>query len=177
MKNASVSNIKRGGVYYANLSPVVGSEQGGYRPVVILQNDIGNKHSPTVIVAAITGKTGKKSLPVHVGIPNDFGLEENSVILLEQIRTIDKVRLEHFVGIVDKDILKRLEKAINISLEINRKPDWKDALVLCLCPACARGFYDSGEHYIKRADYKQTVKDTCTYCNTRQGYDYLVLQK
>jgi mRNA interferase MazF len=177
MQNIRITNVNRGEVYYANLSPVVGSEQGGYRPVIILQNNIGNKHSPTVIVAAITSKTGKNTLPVHVSIPNDFGLEENSVILLEQIRTIDKFRLECFVGMVDEDVLAKTQKALNISLDINKKPKWDKALELCLCPICAGNFYNSNEHYIKRADYNQTIKDTCTYCNTRQGYDYKILNK
>lgn len=177
MENIRKSNVKRGEVYYANLSPVVGSEQGGYRPVIILQNDIGNKYSPTVIVAAITSKTDKKALPVHVSVPNEFGLEENSVILLEQIRTIDKMRLEGLVGTVDEKTLNQTEKALNLSFDINKKPDWSKALNLCLCSVCAGYFYNSGEHHIKRADYSQDIKERCTYCNYRQGYDFLVLPK
>ena len=87
-------NIKRGDIYYADLSPVVGSEQGGIRPVLIVQNDVGNKYSPTVIAAAITSRTDKSKLPTHIDVFADkFGLEKNSVVLLEQIRTLDKKRL------------------------------------------------------------------------------------
>ena len=89
-----MNSIKRGDIYYADLSPVVGSEQGGVRPVLIVQNDVGNKYSPTVIAAAITSKTDKTKMPTHIDVYADsFGLEKNSVILLEQIRTLDKKRL------------------------------------------------------------------------------------
>lgn len=90
--------IRRGDIYYADLSPVVGSEQGGVRPVLIVQNDIGNKYSPTVIAAAITSQTGKARLPTHISVQTDGGLAKNSVILLEQIRTIDKRRLKEKMG-------------------------------------------------------------------------------
>ena len=95
--------MKRGDIYYADLSPVVGSEQGGIRPVLIIQNDIGNKHSPTVICAAITSRMNKAKLPTHVEISSrDYGVVKDSVVLLEQIRTIDKQRLKEYVCRVDK---------------------------------------------------------------------------
>ena len=94
--------IKRGDMFYADLSPVIGSEQGGIRPVVIIQNDIGNKHSPTVIAAAITSQTGKSKLPTHIEIGiEESGLKTDSVILTEQIRTIDKLRLRYYIGVLD----------------------------------------------------------------------------
>ena len=108
--------VKRGDVYYADLSPVVGSEQGGIRPVVIVQNDVGNKHSPTVIAAAITSKTTKAKLPTHIEVYADQnGLSRNSVILLEQIRTIDKKRLKEKMGHLKKETMDRVDDAINIS--------------------------------------------------------------
>ena len=98
--------IKRGYLYYADLSPVVGSEQGGIRPVLIIQNDIGNKYSPTVIVAAITSQINKAKLPTHIEISaNEYGLNKDSVILLEQIRTIDKKRLREKIGCLDKNMM------------------------------------------------------------------------
>ena len=109
-------NIKRGDIYYADLSPVVGSEQGGMRPVLIVQNDVGNKYSPTVIAAAITSKMGKTSLPTHIDIYADrVGLSKDSVILLEQIRTIDKRRLGEKMGHLDDDLMGEVNQAITIS--------------------------------------------------------------
>lgn len=110
--------IKRGDVFYADLSPVVGSEQGGVRPVVIIQNDTGNKYSPTVIIAAITSQTNKTNLPTHVKITGDINLPKNSVVLLEQIRTIDKRRLRDKVGQLDKKVTKNIDKALYISLSL-----------------------------------------------------------
>ena len=112
-----MDGIKRGEVYYADLSPVVGSEQGGFRPVLILQNDIGNKYSPTVIVAAITSQINKAKLPTHLSIKADqFGIAKDSVILLEQLRTIDKKRLRERVCHIDSDNMKKIDYAVKISL-------------------------------------------------------------
>jgi Growth inhibitor len=109
--------VKRGDVFYANLSPVVGSEQGGVRPVLIIQNDIGNKYSPTVIVAAITAQIQKAKLPTHVEIPaKPYGLEKDSVILLEQIRTIDKQRLTDKITHLDDELMQKVNESLQISL-------------------------------------------------------------
>lgn len=109
--------VKRGDVYFADLSPVVGSEQGGVRPVLILQNDIGNRFSPTVIVAAITAQIQKAKLPTHVEINAEkYGFERNSVILLEQIRTIDKQRLTDKITQLDDPMMQQVNKALQISL-------------------------------------------------------------
>ena len=109
--------IKRGELYYADLSPVVGSEQGGVRPILIVQNDTGNKYSPTVIAAAVTSKLTKAKLPTHIEITaNEFGLVKDSVILLEQIRTIDKRRLKERIGELPPTIMLRVDDALKISL-------------------------------------------------------------
>jgi len=109
--------IKRGDLYYADLSPVVGSEQGGMSPVLIIQNDIGNKHSPTVIAAAVTSQLNKAKLPTHIELrAGDYGLPKDSVILLEQIRTIDKKRLKDKIGILAAETMKRADRALLISL-------------------------------------------------------------
>lgn len=109
--------IKRGDIYYANLSPVVGSEQGGHRPVLIIQNDVGNKYSPTVIVAAITSQISKAKLPTHVEIcAKDFSLEKDSVVLLEQLRTVDKRRLKDKVTHLTEDIMSKVDEALRISV-------------------------------------------------------------
>lgn len=110
-------DIKRGYLYYADLSPVVGSEQGGVRPVLIIQNDIGNKYSPTVIVAAITSQINKAKLPTHIEISaHEYGLNKDSVILLEQIRTIDKKRLREKTGCLDKNMMLKVDNSLQISL-------------------------------------------------------------
>lgn len=112
--------IKRGDIYYADLRPVVGSEQGGVRPVLIIQNDTGNRHSPTVICAAITSKMNKAKLPTHVELDaGQYELVRDSVILLEQVRTIDKKRLKEKVCHLDCEILKKVDEALLISLELD----------------------------------------------------------
>lgn len=112
-----MSMVKRGDIYYADLSPVVGSEQGGMRPVLIVQNDTGNKHSPTVIAAAITSQMGKARLPTHIELgAQSYGLSRDSVILLEQVRTIDKSRLREHMGKLDESTMNRVDNAIAVSL-------------------------------------------------------------
>lgn len=111
-----MSTVKRGDIYYADLSPVVGSEQGGMRPVLIVQNDTGNKHSPTVIAAAITSQVGKARLPTHIELSGQScGLSRDSVILLEQIRTIDKSRLRERMGRLDEPLMNEVDNAIAVS--------------------------------------------------------------
>ena len=114
-------NVKRGDIYYADLSPVVGSEQGGLRPVLIVQNDVGNKFSPTVIAAAITSKVGKTKLPTHIDVLKgaqgcmEMGLARDSVILLEQIRTIDKRRLKERMGHLEDNVMQKVNSALYVS--------------------------------------------------------------
>ena len=111
------NSVKRGDIFYADLSPVVGSEQGGVRPVLIVQNDTGNRHSPTVIAAAITSQTGKARLPTHIDISaRSYGLPRDSVVLLEQIRTLDKKRLREHMGRLDEEQMQRVDSAIAVSL-------------------------------------------------------------
>ncbi len=113
--------IKRGDIFYADLSPVVGSEQGGVRPILIIQNDIGNKYSPTIIAGAITSQLTKAKLPTHIEVTSgQFGLPRDSVILLEQIRTLDKRRLKAKLGSLDEKTMLRVDRAILISLGFAR---------------------------------------------------------
>ena len=111
------TSVKRGEIYYADLSPVVGSEQGGVRPVLIIQNDTGNRYSPTVIAAAITSQTGKARLPTHIELPvqQECGLTKDSVVLLEQVRTLDKRRLRERMGRVDDHVMEKIDTAIAVS--------------------------------------------------------------
>ncbi len=108
--------VKRGDIYYADLSPVIGSEQGGIRPVLIVQNDVGNKYSPTVIAAAITSQKYKTRLPTHISVTaDDCGLAKDSVVLLEQVRTIDKTRLKEHMGTLDNSEMNKINKALSVS--------------------------------------------------------------
>ena len=111
--------VKKGDIFYADLSPVIGSEQGGIRPVIIIQNDIGNKYSPTVIVAAITSQINKAKLPTHVEISSEeYGLNRDSVVLLEQIRTLDKKRLKEKIGHMTEADMKKVDKSLLISISL-----------------------------------------------------------
>lgn len=112
--------VKRGDIFYADLSPVVGSEQGGIRPVLIVQNDVGNKYSPTVIIAAITSQINKAKLPTHIELSGDeYGLSKDSVILAEQVRTIDKRRLKEKTGHLDESLMAQIDTALKISFGID----------------------------------------------------------
>nr|WP_275556924.1 type II toxin-antitoxin system PemK/MazF family toxin [Pumilibacter intestinalis] len=114
---SDVLEIRRGDIFYADLSPVVGSEQGGVRPVLIIQNNVGNRYSPTIIAGAITSQLTKAKLPTHIEVvKGQFGLQKDSVILLEQLRTLDKRRLREKVGALDRETQRRVDKAILISL-------------------------------------------------------------
>ena len=153
----------RGDMYYADLGRGIGSEQEGYRPVVIIQNNVGNKHSPTVIIASITSKTGVKAkLPTHYYIDAEDGLELPSIVLLEQLRTVEK----HICGI---------NHALAVSIGLIESVPKK--LILCLCSTCADNFYGTGAYYLRRIDPNQMAKDTCTYCNSRKGLDYEIVRK
>ena len=111
------STVKRGELYYADLSPVVGSEQGGVRPILVVQNNVGNRYSPTIIAAAITSQLGKAKLPTHITLPaGEYGLPKDSVVLLEQIRTLDKRRLKEKIGELPLNLMSRVNEALLISL-------------------------------------------------------------
>lgn len=115
--------VRRGEIYYADLSPVVGSEQGGIRPVLIVQNDVGNRYSPTVIAAAITSQTGKTKLPTHITLNAErCGLSRDSVVLLEQIRTLDKRRLKEKMGYLDTGSMQRINQALSVSFGLGSDP-------------------------------------------------------
>ena len=112
-----MAKVKRGDVFYAELEPVIGSEQGGVRPVLIIQNNVGNQHSPTTIVAAITGQLTKAKMPTHVDLAGrENGLAKNSVVLVEQVRTIDKTRLKEYICTLDKSVMDQVDQALLISM-------------------------------------------------------------
>lgn len=168
------NEIKRGDIFFANLNPVCGSEQGGVRPVLVVQNDVGNRYSPTVIVAPITGVIKKDRLPTHVGLPPETGLKKPSMVLLEQVRAIDKSRLSGFVSALDGELMDYVDSALGISLALDDPTGetHPEEMTLCLCPTCAAQFYNSPYHIIRRVDPLRDAKDDCTYCQVRRGYDY-----
>ena len=166
----------RGEMYYADLGRGIGSEQEGYRPVLIIQNDVGNRYSPTVIVASISSRIdGKSKLATHYYINAEDGLREPSVVLLEQIRTIDKHRLAQRIGRLSEKHIAGINHALAISIGLIDPAPQK--LTLCLCSTCVDNFFGTGAYHLKRVDPNQIEKETCTYCNQRRGYDYIVVKK
>lgn len=166
----------RGDIFFADLGECIGSEQSGYRPVVIVQNDIGNLHSPTVIVASITSKTDARAkLPTHYYLGASCGLETPSVILTEQLRTLDKQCLGKYVGALNLDHTRGVNRALAVSVGlIEPKPR---AMSVCLCGACVNNFYGTGDYYLKRINPYEVEKGICTYCNQRLGFDYMVVER
>ena len=166
----------RGEMYYADLGTGIGSEQNGFRPVVIIQNDVGNKHSPTTIVAAISTQIMTKAkLPTHYYLMAGNGLAQPSMIMLEQIRTVDKARLTQYIGKLSEIDMKGLNHALAISVGL--MPITLNKLRLCLCSTCAENFYSSGAYFLRRVNPIKVEKDLCTYCNQRAGYDYEVSKR
>ena len=192
MKRERPDEVLRGQMYYANLDPVIGSEQGGTRPVLVIQNNVGNCFSPTIIIAPITTRVKKLRQPTHIGIPPFFGLPQSSMAMLEQIRTIDKSRLGDYVGCLDDDVMDYIDEALGISVGLQdpaggesaqgQRPadeprdDVPDEMVLTLCGTCLRQFIYSPEHIVRRIDRTQT-KEPCMYCHVRNGYDYRIIHK
>ena len=162
--------ILRGDVFFADLDPVLGSEQGGTRPVLVVQNNTGNRHSPSTIVAAITHKA-QPSLPTHVLIDAP-GVKEGSVILLEQLRTIDGRRLAERLCALDARQMHLVDIALLASLGIRFTP--QNAMLMTLCRSCAQSFRDAGGHILRQVNSDQDAKEPCTVCNVRSGFDYEV---
>jgi len=165
------SQIKRGDIYYANLNPVIGSEQGDTRPVLIVQNDIGNAYSPTTVAIPLTRKIEKNRLPTHVLIPRSCGLDANSLALMEQIRTIDRLRLGTYVGRIGAKKQAEVDKALSVCVGLVKK---SALLELCLCPRCESDFQNSGYVVVKRG--WQEYKDGCDLCRIGRGWNFAVFR-
>lgn len=165
----------RGELYYADLGHGMGSEQQGCRPVLILQNDSGNVYSPTTIIAPISRQSHSKAkLPTHCPIAPTSGLEQPSIILLEQIRVIDKGRLERRIGMLSGKDMKEIDRAIKVSVGLivlaQRIP-------LCLCSTCAGKLTDTGAFYLQKSKQFQSERKLCRFCNCRIGSDYEMIRK
>ena len=183
----------RGEIYFADLESGVGSEQMGYRPVLIIQNDTGNKHSPTVIISAISSARKKDYLPTHINLPEEAGVEEGSMVMLEQLRTLDKRRLDKFVGKVDAITMDLIDNALMISVGVKleqRKDNGyyidneeisasagREEMVLCLCGVCVRQFIYSPEYLVKKLNRNQKELELCNYCQVKKGQDYRITRK
>ena len=168
------SLIRRGEIYYVDFGTPIGSEQRGIHPALVIQNNVGNRYSPTVIVAPILGRPRRLYIPTHILIHDCTGLATYSMAILEQIRTVDKSRLQEYVGAVDERTLIMIDKALEISLGLGHPRSLTDEITLCLCPICVAQFYNSKEHTIHRTDLTQTAKELCAYCQVRYGYDYTI---
>lgn len=162
--------MKRGDIYIAQLGEAQGCEQRGRRPVLVVQNNIGNKYSPAVIVAAITGQR-KPKLPTHVELFDEKGVENHSIVLLEQLRTIDKRRLMKKVGYLKSSTMKKINARLQWSLGLTKKYP----LEITLCSKCLAQFSDIESGTIWRVNMDQTEKESCTYCGIKRGYDYYIL--
>lgn len=166
----------RGELYYADLGKGIGSEQEGYRPVVIIQNNMGNKYSPTVIVAPVTtNHEAKAKLPTHCYIGTESGLDAPSVILLEQLRTIDKKRLGHFVGKLNQKHLQQLNHALAVSIHLTETRT--NRISICLCCICAKKFSSIGAFSLQQRSHSQKAKDFCAACKRSAGIDYEMIQR
>lgn len=176
------NEVLRGEIYLADMRKGAHSEQSGFRPVLVIQNDIGNAQGPTVIIASITSKMDKPSQPTHVVVDKTCGLHMDSIILMEQLRTIDKHRLGKYIGMLDKKQMKEVDKAVNASVsndQVKQMFTVKDIQVLC--PSCAGHLRDSGEYIVLRANPFQLEREACGICNnpsgSLNGYDYFVKKK
>ena len=163
--------IRRGDIYCADLNPVVGSEQGDRRPIIVVQNDDGNEHSLTVVIVPITATLRKYPLPTHVLIPGCCGLEKDSVALTEQIRTIDRSRLDEYIGHIDQKLQPALDKALAVCIGLEtRSPLKGEMLILSLCHRCEVDFRKSEYLLVKKG--WQEVKNDCDFCKAGKGLNF-----
>jgi mRNA interferase MazF len=162
----------RGEIYFADLGEAFGSEQGGRRPVIIVQNDVGNEYAPTVIVAPITSRA-KTHLPTHLPLSNIAGIRAGSIALAEQLRTIDKGRLTKYIGSLPLVGLRLMDAALLKSLGLDRKAP-QAPMLMTLCPGCSQDFRNNEEFSLRRVDPHQKDKERCTKCSAALGFDYLV---
>ena len=167
-----IPEIKRGDIYYADLNPVIGSEQGDTRPVLIVQNNLGNLHSPTVVVVPLTSSK-KAFLPTHVKISRTGGLRFDSTALAEQVRTLDRSRLDGYIGRIDRDTQAVVDSALSVSLGLGKsKPRTLD---LTLCHRCKSDF-EGRDRLLVRRGFQKT-KDSCDYCRVGMGWNYAIFER
>lgn len=171
--------IKRGDIYFADLVPVRGSEQGGIRPVIVVQNDVANVYSPTVTVVPATTKEKKTDMPTHVVLQNIPGLIDGTMAITEQIRTIDRSRLWDYIASVDPVQMKSINMALQRHIALSKKENNNNVnknkeMEILLCPSCVQQFRNTGAHSVKRKDPLQRKTGKCDFCNVKPGYDYII---
>ena len=165
----------RGELYFADLGRGIGSEQEGCRPVVILQNDVGNAYSPTTIIAPISRRNhAKANLPTHYPVEATAGLAQPSIVLLEQIRVIDKRRLERRIGMLSEKNMKEIDSAIKVSVGLTAL---SQRISLCLCHTCAGKLNGTGVFHLRKSQQLQSERKLCSLCSCRMGYDYELIRK
>lgn len=162
--------VYRGEVYFASFAHTTGAEIFGSHPVVIVQNDIGNYYSSTIIGVVLTSSNKKERMPTHVILEEPGSPCNGSMAMAEQIFTIDKQRLRGYVGRLSESSMKRIDEAVRQSLSLN----CKEPTMMCLCPKCVRAFEELPHHSVRRVDWRQQTKDICTYCGAGMGYDYWI---
>jgi len=163
--------IKRGDIYFARLNPTVGSEQGDNRPVIVVQNDVGNRYSPTFVIVPLTCNLNKKPQSTHVLIQQCDGLESDSLALTEQVRTIDRSRFERYIGRINKEQQFKIDTALAICVGIEKRLSAKGELFeLCLCPRCKNNFKDSGYVVVKKG--WQAIQEDCDFYKSRRGVTF-----
>lgn len=166
--------IKRGSIFYCMLPNRKGTVQRKTRPVMIIQNDVGNLHSPSTIVAPITSVEKKSYIPTHVYIGTRFGLRCGSTLLAEQITTVDKRMLCGFIGMATDEFMKQVDKALATSVGLDMVAN-KNEFEACLCSNCLDSFIQTHNYTIYRVNKTQAEKDTCTYCQQRKGFAYKII--
>lgn len=180
MKTISVSNVKWGEIYLCNLGVSKGSVQSGIRPVLVIQNNIGNEHSPTIVVATITSALKKLNQPTHILLDTSCGLKELSMVMLEQVRTIDKTcELIEYIGIIeDEATIFKIQQGILAEFNLNNRPKSKRAItVLSLCPHCFSKITQNPNISLRRVEPLKSEKERCDKCQIDYGYEYLILKK
>lgn len=170
--------VKKGDIYLYDFGENIGSIQNGIRPAVVIQGDEFNKHSPTTVIAAITTSSKKSYLPSHIYLGDRFGLRKPSMVLLEQIRTVNQSDLGGYIGTIDDKIISKLIwqglKKMTGNWNYNKN---NHGNVYCLCPRCLSDVRYSDDIIVSRLDPFQSIKDICTFCNTEFGFDYLISRK
>ena len=170
----SKKQIRRGDMFYANLGTTIGSEQGKFRPVLVVQNDVGNAHSPTVVIVPITHNLNKKPLPTHAVIPQSTGLEHDSLALVEQIRTIDRSRITEYIGHIESKVQAEIDTALSVCVGIeNSRSSKGELLEMTLCSRCESDFRSSGYILLKKG--WQENKENCDFCKVKQGLTFTVV--
>ena len=180
MKNANITTVRWGEIYLCNLGSNKGSVQSGKRPVLVIQNNVGNNYGPTTVVATISSVLKKLNQPTHILLDTSCGLKEESVVMLEQLRTVDKNSelLEYIGEVRDEKTIYAIKQGLLTEFGLIKRPQpRRTGLILTLCPKCRAAFMNVPENILRRFDSPQADKERCDKCQTSLGYDYLIIKK